>query len=76
MLTVTEGASPKKTLETNLSGKRTTMGRNSGERFYKMPPKRKTLFSIELNSHLKGQRRECCHYSFLSFFALCGSHSI
>lgn len=67
MQQATEGASSKKTLGTNLSGRGTTIGRTSGERVYKTPPKGRTLVILELNSQVKGQRREC--YPFLSFFA-------
>jgi hypothetical protein len=67
-VTATEGASSKKTLGINLSGRKTTIGRDSGESVYKMPPKGNTLVFIELNSQVKGQRRGCLYFPFLSFF--------
>ncbi len=54
----TEGASSKKTLGTNLSGRGTTSGRNSGERgWIETATKGVGSIFLELNSQVKGQRR-------------------
>jgi hypothetical protein len=57
LLHATEGASSKKTLGINLSGRGTTIRRNSGERIYKYATKGEGSKKIP-NSQVKGQRRE------------------
>lgn len=67
----TEGASPRKTARTNLSGKRTTMGRNSGER---ESHQRGRLRVTELELSGKRTEKVMCDLS-LSFFS-CPKHDI
>jgi hypothetical protein len=61
---------PKTTLGTNLSGRRTAIGRNSGELVIKTTPKGQLQEKMKLNSQVKGQRRVGV-FRYLSLSFLC-----
>ncbi|KKB44852.1 hypothetical protein QY96_01133 [Bacillus thermotolerans] len=59
-------------LGANLSGKRTTAGRISGERLHSRPPKGKGLIPvIELNFQAEGQRKGVVITLSFSVFFVC-----